>query len=108
MVRGHSEPPMNKMIISNLVHRPIRSLISVGAIAVEVTLILVIVGLSMGILKDSAQRQAGIGADVMVKPPGLSFIGSLSSAPVSIKVANVLAKMPHVVAVAPVLTQFNT
>ena len=43
---------MNKMIISNLVHRPIRSLISIVAIAVEVTLILVIVGLSVGILND--------------------------------------------------------
>ena len=99
---------MNKMIVANLVHRPIRSLISVVAIAVEVTLILVIVGLSMGMLKDTAQRQAGIGADVMVKPPGSSFIGSLSSAPVSMKVANVLEKVPHVQAVTPVLTQFNT
>ena len=44
---------MTKMIVANLVHRPIRSVISIFAIAIEVTLILVIVGLSMGILKDS-------------------------------------------------------
>jgi putative ABC transport system permease protein len=100
---------MNKMIISNLVHRPIRSAISIVAIAVEVTLILVIVGLSMGILNDSKQRQAGIGADVMVRPPGSSVIGNLSSAPISVKVADVIKnKVPHVSAVAPVLTQFNT
>ena len=35
--------PMTKMIVANLVHRPIRSLISIFAIAIEVTLILVIV-----------------------------------------------------------------
>ena len=35
---------MNKMIVANLVHRPIRSLISIVAIALEVTLILLIVG----------------------------------------------------------------
>ena len=35
---------MNKMIIANLVHRPFRTLISVVAVAVEVTLILLIVG----------------------------------------------------------------
>lgn len=99
---------MNKMIVSNLVHRPIRSLISIVAIAIEVTLILVIVGLSMGILNDSKTRQAGIGADVMVKPPGASVIGSLSSAPMSLKIGDILKKQPHVVAVAPVLTQFNT
>src|SRR3954465_14630267 len=99
---------MNKMIISNLVHRPIRSLISITAIAVEVTLILVIVGLSMGILNDAKARQAGIGADIMVKAPGSSVIGNLSSAPVSIKLADILKKVPNVKNVAPVITQFNT
>ena len=33
---------MNKMIVANLVHRPVRSLISIVAIALEVTLILLI------------------------------------------------------------------
>ncbi|MGH9671223.1 MAG: ABC transporter permease [Terriglobales bacterium] len=99
---------MNKMIVSNVVHRPLRSAISAIAIAVEVTLILVIVGLSVGILNDSKQRQAGIGADVMVRPPGSSFIMGVTGSPVSIKVADVLRKVPHVVAVAPVVTQIST
>ncbi len=99
---------MNRMIVSNVVHRPLRTLISVVAVAVEVTLILVIVGLSLGILNDSKTRQAGIGADVMVRPPGSSFISGISGAPVSIKVAEVLSRSPHVVAVAPVVTQIST
>src|SRR5215831_12725462 len=99
---------MNKMIVANLVHRPIRSLISVVAIALEVTLILLIVGLSMGILNDSRQRQAGIGADVIVMPPGSSFIVGLTGAPMSIKVGGVLAKLPHVVTVAPFITMVST
>src|SRR3954468_12009011 len=99
---------MNKMIISNLVHRPIRSLISITAIAVEVTLILVIVGLSLGILNDAKTRTAGIGADVMVRPPGSSNFVGVSGAPVSIKVADVLRKLPHAAAVSPVVTQMNT
>jgi putative ABC transport system permease protein len=99
---------MNKMIISNLVQRPLRSLISITAIAVEVTLILVIVGLSMGILNDSKQRQSGIGADVTVKPPGSSNLVGVSGAPVSIKVADILKKLPHAVAVSPVIMQLNT
>lgn len=99
---------MNKMIFANLVHRPLRSVISVVAIAVEVTLILLIVGLSIGIMNDAAERQKGIGADVMVSPPGSSFISGITGAPVSIKVADVLRKAAHVTAVAPVVMQLNT
>lgn len=99
---------MNKMVVANLANRPIRSLISVIAIALEVTLILLIVGLALGLLNDSRQRQAGIGADVVVMPPGSSFIVGLTGAPMSIKVGNVLAKLPHVVTVAPVVTQVST
>jgi len=99
---------MNKMIVANLAHRPLRSLISVVAIALEVTLILLIVGLCLGLLNDSKQRQAGIGADVIVMPPGSSFIVGLTGAPMSIKVGGVLAKLPHVVTVAPVVTTVAT
>lgn len=99
---------MNKMVVANLLHRPIRTAISIIAIAVEVTLILLMVGLSVGILNDAKERQAGIGADVMVQPPGSSFLSGISGAPVSIKVADILRRVPHVVAVAPVITQLNT
>src|SRR5215467_455298 len=99
---------MNRMIASNLVHRPIRSLISIVAIALEVTLILLIVGLLIGMLNDSKQRSAGVGADVIVMPPGSSFLFGLTGAPMSIKVGGVLAKLPHVAVVAPVVTQIST
>ncbi|HET7205609.1 MAG TPA: ABC transporter permease [Terriglobales bacterium] len=99
---------MNRMIVANLLHRPVRTLIGVIAVALEVTLILLIVGLSLGILNDSKQRQAGIGADVIVMPPGSSFIVGLTGAPMSIKVGAVLRKLPHVEVVAPVITQIST
>jgi putative ABC transport system permease protein len=99
---------MNKMIFANLVHRPFRTVISVVAVAVEVTLILLIVGLSIGMLNDAKSRQVGIGADIMVQPPGSSLLMGVSGAPVSIKVADRLRKLDHVVAVAPVVTQLST
>jgi putative ABC transport system permease protein len=99
---------MNRLVFANLVHRPIRTLISVVAIAVEVTLILVIVGLSIGMLNDSKERQAGIGADVIVQPPGSSFLVGITGAPVSAKVADVIRKLPHVAVVSPVVMQMNT
>src|SRR5579863_3985767 len=99
---------MNKMVVANLVHRPIRSLISIVAIALEVTLILLIVGLCYGIMNDSKNRTAGIGADVIVQPPGSSFLAGISGAPVTIKVADVLRRMPHVTVVSPVIWQIAT
>jgi putative ABC transport system permease protein len=99
---------MNKMVVSNLVHRPIRSVISIVAIALEVTLILLIVGLCYGLMNDSKNRSAGIGFDVIVQPPGSSFLAGISGAPVSIKVADVLQKMPHVKVVSPIIWIINS
>jgi putative ABC transport system permease protein len=99
---------MNRMIVGNLVHRPLRSLISVVAVALEVTLILLIVGLCLGMLQDSRTRTAGIGADVIVMPPGSSFINGLTGAPMPVKIGDVLAKLPHVKKVAPVITQITS
>jgi putative ABC transport system permease protein len=96
------------MVFANLVHRPLRTLISVFAISIEVTLILLIVGLCMSMLNDNANRQKGIGFDVMVSPPGSSFFTGITGAPVSIKVADVLRKIPHVTAVAPIVMHFIT
>jgi putative ABC transport system permease protein len=86
----------------------VRTAISVTAIAIEVTLILLIVGLSTGILHDSAERTRGIGADVLVTPPGSSFLTGITGAPVPVAVADVLRKLEHVTAVAPVIMQVNT
>ncbi|MGD0214366.1 MAG: ABC transporter permease [Terriglobales bacterium] len=99
---------MNRMIVGNLVHRPVRSLISIVAVALEVTLILLIVGLCVGMLQDQQSRAAGIGADVIVMPPGSSFIAGLTGSPMPIKVAGILAKLPHVEKVAPVITAIST
>ncbi len=99
---------MNRMIVGNLVHRPLRSMISVVAVALEVTLILLIVGLSLGMLQDQRTRNAGIGADVIVLPAGSSFIAGLTGAPMPIKIGDVLAKLPHVKSVAPVVTQISS
>ena len=71
---------MNKMIVANLVHRPIRSIISIFAVAVEVTLILMIVGLALGILDDNKSRQVGIGADLTVLAARIFQSGRVSAA----------------------------
>jgi putative ABC transport system permease protein len=86
---------LNKLIFANLGHRPVRTLLSVLAIAVEVTMILTLVGVSYGTLDGTAQRARGVGADILFRPPGSSAIG-LSSAPMSEKIPALLMKEPHV------------
>jgi putative ABC transport system permease protein len=98
---------MNKLIIANLLHRPLRSLISVFAVAIEVVMILSIVAIFMGMLNDQKQRTNGIGADLVVRPSNVSFMNGVGGAPMPIKIADVFRRMPHVAVVAPVITNFT-
>jgi len=87
--------PINRFVLSNLAHRPIRTLLSVLAIAVEVTMVLTLVGVSYGTLDGTARRARGVGADILIRPPGSSII-SLSTAPMSDKLVPLLATQPNV------------
>ncbi|HEY3974273.1 MAG TPA: ABC transporter permease [Candidatus Sulfotelmatobacter sp.] len=98
---------MNKMVVANLVHRPARSLIATSAIALEVTMILLVVALFYGLLNGSKESQEGIGWDLTVNPPGSSALIGMSGAPISVKVGDVLRRVPHVTVVAPVIWWFS-
>jgi putative ABC transport system permease protein len=76
-------------------HKPMRSLLSVFLIAVPVTLILCLVGLSRGMLAESARRARGVGADILVRPPKTSAL-TLSGAPIPEKLVDLLQTQPHV------------
>jgi putative ABC transport system permease protein len=99
---------MNKLVVGNLVHRPLRSLISVLAVAIEVIMILSITAILMGKLNGFKTRQNGIGMDMIVRPNAANNLIGMSPAGASIKVADVLAKLPHVAVAAPVNVQINS
>ncbi len=97
---------MNKLIIANLLNRPVRSIISVLAVAIEVVMILSIVGIFMGMLNDQKQRTNGIGADLVVRPSNTSFMNGVSGAPMPARTAEVFRRMNHVTVASPVITHF--
>ena len=99
---------VNRLIVSNILHRPIRTIVSVLAVAIEVGMVMLVVGLTHGLVHDTARRVEGVGADVMVQPPGASFLFGLTQAPMPIKIGDRLAQIPHVLAVAPTLFLFNS
>jgi putative ABC transport system permease protein len=99
---------MGELVVRNLLHRPLRTMVGVMAVAVEVALVVLIVGLTSGLLTETAKRIQGIGADIMLQPPAASIFLGFSGSPMPIKIADKLAQLKYVQAVAPALLQFNS
>ncbi len=69
---------ISKLVLENLKHRPMRSLLSILLIGVPVTLILCLIGLSRGLLEDGQTRSRGVGADIIKRGSTSSSIASFS------------------------------
>lgn len=102
-----SEKPYTGFVVwdllwSNLGVRPLRSALSVMALALQVFLVLLIAGLTSGALSDWRTRAEGVGADIIVQPPNSSIFFAFSSAVIPGSLAGDIAKLPDVDEVAPV------
>jgi putative ABC transport system permease protein len=98
---------MNKLIFANLLHRPLRSVISVLAVAIEVVMMLTIIAIMLGQLTGQKRMNNGIGADLTVRPGNAMIFSGVSGAPISAQLSGVLAKMPHVTVASPVITNLS-
>lgn len=96
------------LIWANICSRPIRTLLSVFAVALQVFLVLFVIGLTSGIVNDWARRIEGIGADLLVQPPNGSIFFALSNAVMPEQSFKSLLGAPEVAAVAPVLMVFDS
>jgi putative ABC transport system permease protein len=85
-----------KLVFENIRHRIMRTVLSILLIGIPVMLILIIVGLSYGLVDDSKNRARGIGADIAVRAPNSSVM-SLSGATIPEQLTTKLATRPHVV-----------
>jgi putative ABC transport system permease protein len=75
--------------------RPLRTLLSILLIAIPVTLILTLVGISEGLLQESAKRTRGAGADILLRPPNTSLLG-FSAASMPEGLVRWAEQQPHV------------
>jgi putative ABC transport system permease protein len=98
---------IGQLVLRNVIHRPVRTIVSVLAIAVEVTLVITVVGLTSGMMQETAKRIEGVGADIMVQPPSASVFLAFSGAPMPIRIGDRLREIRNVQAVSPVLLQFS-
>ncbi len=99
---------MNKLILGNLIHRPLRSVISALAVAIEVVMILSIAAIMFGMLDGNRAQQTGSGWDMLARPGQGGVLLNTSSASADVRIADVLRRMPHVAVVAPVNIKLTT
>jgi putative ABC transport system permease protein len=98
---------MNKLIFANLLHRPLRSLISVFAVAIEVVMMLTIIAIMMGQLTGQKRLNNGIGADLIVRPSNAIVFNGIGGASISAKLGPFMQTLPHVAVASPVITNLS-
>jgi putative ABC transport system permease protein len=98
---------MNRLVVGNLVHRPLRSIISALAVAIEVIMILSIAAIMLGMLNGQKTRNSGIGMDLIARPGTTSNLIGVSGAAAPAKAAKILEKIPHVLVASPVYIQLT-
>jgi putative ABC transport system permease protein len=61
---------MDSLILANVRQRPLRTAISIIGVSLGVILIVLVVGLARGVMRDSADRQSNVDAELRFYPPG--------------------------------------
>ena len=91
------------MFWGNLAARPLRGVLTILAIAIQVVLVLMIVGLTSGVVAEWGKRQEGVGADVLVQPPNASIFFAFSSAVMPESLGDEIGRLADVDEVAATL-----
>jgi putative ABC transport system permease protein len=81
--------------------RPLRSALSVAAVCIQVVLVLMIVGLTSGVVSEWGKRVEGVGADILVQPPNASIFVVFSSPVLQEAIGDQISALPGVDEVAP-------
>jgi len=93
---------MDSLVLSNLAHRPARTLVSIAGIALGVLLVVFTVGLAHGLLRERGKREANIGAEILLRPGGTVSLGG--GQPFTIPLTHVaeVARIPGVRTAVPI------
>lgn len=94
---------MANLAAANVMHRKTRTVVSVLAVAMEVAMVMLLVGMAQGTLGDIADRLQNVGADVLFQAPDSSLILGASSAVMPVKLMELMKQVSDVKEVTPVL-----
>ena len=98
---------MKELVWANLKARPVRTLLSILAVTLQVFMLLFLMGLTDGIVSEWGERVKGIGADLLVQSPNASIFIAISSPVLPEEMAQEIASVEGVEEVSPVLTVIN-
>ena len=93
---------MNSLVFSNMLHRPARTIVSIVGIGIGITLIVFTVGLANGTMRERAQREQNVGAEIMFRAPGSLGLSGSDAIRLPVEMASEVAKVPGVAAVVPI------
>ena len=93
---------MDSLVLSNMSHRPARTLVSIFGIGVGVLLIIFTVGLAHGVLRERGRRESNIGAEIMVRASGTFSMSGSQPFALPVSRAHELAGVEGVRAAVPI------
>jgi putative ABC transport system permease protein len=97
---------MDNLVFSNMMHRPARTVVSILGIALGVMLIIFTIGLTNGSLRERANREANVGAEIFFRAGGTIGMSGSESFRLPTSMAKELIKIEGVKS-AVVLGQTN-
>ena len=93
---------MDNLVLSNILHRPARTAVSVLGTGVGVLLIIFTVGLAHGMLHEHGKRDANINAEIMVRASGTIGLGGTEAFVLPVAHAQEIARIEGVRAAVPI------
>jgi putative ABC transport system permease protein len=94
---------MANLATANVMHRKTRTAVSVLAVAVEVAMVMIIVGMANGTIGDIAERLENVGADVLFQPPDASLVLGATTAVMPVRYIDIMEQVEGVREATPVL-----
>lgn len=93
---------MNSLVISNMLHRPARTAVSIVGIGIGILLIVFTIGLADGTMRERAQRESNVGAEIMFRASGSIGLSGSDALRLPASMASDIEKVEGVAAVIPV------
>ncbi len=93
---------MNSLVFSNMLHRPARTIVSIVGIGIGILLIVFTVGLANGTMRERAQREQDVGAEIMFRAPGSLNLGGSDAIRLPVEMADQVRRVPGVAAAVPI------
>src|ERR1700752_889827 len=90
-----------QLLWGNISARPLLAVLSILAIPIQVFLVLMIVGMTNGVVSEWGKRVEGVGADILVQPPNSSIFFAFVSVGMQELLGEKIAALSGVDEVAP-------